>query len=83
MPRAAAAVAAAPLPISASLPAATAALPAGAAPPLALVPALPAAHLILCRAGCGRSFASQQAEIAHLRRCPRRQARPGSEPSTN
>jgi hypothetical protein len=56
-------------------------LPAGAA----AIPALPqpAAHLVPCRAGCGRSFASQQAEIAHLRRCPRRQARSGSEPPAN
>lgn len=62
--------------------AAWAAMPRAAAA-AALVPALPAAPLVLCRAGCGRSFASQQAEIAHLRRCPRRQSRPGSEPSTN
>jgi hypothetical protein len=56
-------------------------LPAGAA----AIPALPqpAAPLIPCRAGCGRSFASRQAEIAHLRRCPRRQARSGSEPPAN
>jgi hypothetical protein len=59
-----------------------AALPAGREAPLpsgaaaaALLPQ-PAADRIACRAGCGRSFVSQQAEIAHLRHCPRR--RPGS-----
>jgi hypothetical protein len=56
-------------------------MPAGAAASSALPQ--PAAHLVPCRAGCGRSFASQQAEIAHLRRCPRRQARSGSEPPAN
>jgi hypothetical protein len=82
-PSAIAAGAAAPhLTAVARLPAA-APLPAGAAAPLALVHAQPGASLIPCRAGCGRSFASQQAEIAHLKRCPRRQARPGSEPPTN
>lgn len=60
---------------------AAARLPAGAAATSAQPQ--PAANLIPCRAGCGRSFASQQAEIAHLRRCPRRQARTGSEPPTN
>jgi hypothetical protein len=39
-----------------------------------------AADAVPCRAGCGRSFFSRQGEIAHLRRCPRRQARPVSEP---
>ena len=59
-----------------------------AAPPLAGAAGLPAssdarlpAPGIACRAGCGRSFASRQAEIAHLRHCPRRQARPGAEPA--
>ncbi len=48
---------------------------AGGAPPQA------AAQGIACRAGCGRRFGSQQAEIAHLRHCPRRQARAGAEPA--
>jgi len=51
-----------------------AALPAGASGAAALPQA--AAQGIACRAGCGRSFVSQQAEIAHLRHCPRR--RPGA-----
>ena len=56
---------------------AAAALPAGGGTPL---PA-GAADRITCRAGCGRSFASQQAEIAHLRHCPRRRAGPGTGPA--
>jgi hypothetical protein len=33
-----------------------------------------------CRAGCGRSFASHQGEIAHLRHCPvRRSGGPGAD----
>jgi hypothetical protein len=74
-PAVAAAAATGPGAVAARLPAST-----GAS---ALPQPQPAAHLIPCRAGCGRSFASQQAEIAHLRRCPRRQARTGSEPPTN
>ncbi|HEV3459970.1 MAG TPA: hypothetical protein VHG32_25780 [Thermoanaerobaculia bacterium] len=64
-----------PLAVAAALPAG--ALPAGAAS-AAGVAALPqaAAQGIACRAGCGRSFVSQQAEIAHLRHRPRR--RPGA-----
>jgi hypothetical protein len=54
-------------------------LPAEAAVPAALPQA--AARRIACRAGCGRSFVSRQAEIAHLRHCPRRQARAGREPA--
>jgi hypothetical protein len=53
-----------------------AALPAGAAAAAALPQ--PAADRIPCRAGCGRSFVSQQAEIAHLRHCPRRRPSSGS-----
>jgi len=68
-----------PLAVAAALPAAgEAALPAGAgsasvagaAGVAALAQA--AARGIACRASCGRSFVSQQAEIAHLRHCPRR-----------
>jgi len=61
---------------------AAAALPAGGEAPLpagaagAAAPLQPAADRIACRAGCGRSFVSQQGEIAHLRHCPRR--RPGA-----
>jgi hypothetical protein len=63
------------LPAVAALPAGgEALLPAGAAAAAALPQA--AADEIPCRAGCGRRFGSQQAEIAHLRHCPRR--RPGS-----
>jgi hypothetical protein len=64
-----------------------AALPAGGEPPLpagaagAAVPPQPAAGRIACRAGCGRSFVSQQAEIAHLRHCPRRRPGAGSGPA--
>jgi hypothetical protein len=64
-----------------------AALPAGGEAPLpagaagAAVPPQPAAGRIACRAGCGRSFVSQQAEIAHLRFCPRRRPGAGSGPA--
>ena len=54
-------------------------LPAGAAG--AAVPPQPAADRIACRAGCGRSFVSQQGEIAHLRHCPRRRPGAGSGPA--
>jgi hypothetical protein len=62
-------------------------LPAGSdarmAAGVAAAAALPqaAAQRIACRAGCGKSFVSQQAEIAHLRHCPRRRARAGAEPA--
>ena len=55
-------------------------LSAGAA--TAAVTPQAAAQRIVCRAGCGKSFASQQAEIAHLRHCPRRRPRAGGEPSS-
>jgi hypothetical protein len=54
-------------------------LPAGAAAAAGLLQS--AAPRIDCRAGCGRSFVSQQAEIAHLRHCPRRRAGPGTGPA--
>jgi len=63
------------------------AVPAGGEAPLpadapgAAVPPQPAAGRIACRAGCGRSFVSQQAEIAHLRHCPRRRPGAGSGPA--
>jgi hypothetical protein len=46
------------------------ALPAAPLPGGPTVPAPAAAALIPCRTGCGRTFASRQAEIAHLRHCP-------------
>jgi hypothetical protein len=69
-----------PLALAAALPAGgEAALPAGAASAAGAAGAAGVAALaqaaaqgIACRAGCGRSFVSQQAEIAHLRHCPRR-----------
>jgi len=56
---------------------------AGIAAGAAVAAALPqaAAESIPCRAGCGKSFVSQQAEIAHLRHCPRRRPRAGTEPA--
>ncbi|HEV3074009.1 MAG TPA: hypothetical protein VHB47_06280, partial [Thermoanaerobaculia bacterium] len=54
-------------------------LPAAAAGAAALPQ--PAVDRIACRAGCGRSFVSQQAEIAHLRHCPRRRPGAGTGPA--
>jgi hypothetical protein len=52
----------------------------GAAPAGSVVPVAssteagtPGLDTIPCRSGCGRSFVSRQAEIAHLRHCPSRQ----------
>ena len=55
-------------------------LPAGAAAAAGTMPQA-ATRGIACRAGCGRSFVSQQAEIAHLRHCPRRRPGAGSGPA--
>jgi hypothetical protein len=64
--------------VATSLPAAPLHVPAAAHQ---LTPAHTAPAAIPCRAGCGRSFASPQAEIAHLRHCPsHRSARAGREP---
>jgi hypothetical protein len=69
---------------AAALPAGSAgsegALPAGAAAMAATMPQ-GAAPGIACRAGCGRIFVSQQAEIAHLRHCPRRRPGAGTGPA--
>jgi hypothetical protein len=65
--------------------AAGAVLTVAAAPPAgaeeAAPPPEPAAGRIACRAGCGRNFVSQQAEIAHLRHCSRRRPGAGSGPA--
>jgi hypothetical protein len=65
-----------------------AALPAGSEAPLPAGAAVAAAtasqagaQKIACRAGCGRIFVSQQAEIAHLRHCLRRRSGAAAGPS--
>jgi hypothetical protein len=74
-PAAAAAAKLAALPQPAgTLPADAAALPAAFSSQPQPVAGSPAAPLIPCRAGCGRSFGSQQAAIAHLRHCARHRA---------
>ncbi|HVT17763.1 MAG TPA: hypothetical protein VHQ90_16495 [Thermoanaerobaculia bacterium] len=73
MPPVAAARAAAPPPTAGVLlPAREPAVSPGAVAPSFLHRGQPAAQPIACRSGCGRSFVSHQAEIAHLRHCPRR-----------
>jgi hypothetical protein len=68
---------------AAALPAAPAPLPADAKSPQRSERGEPTPALIACRAGCGRSFTSRQAEIAHLRHCPRhRAAHPDADPAT-
>jgi len=56
-------------------------LPTAGAAGSARWPQAPAAEQVACRAGCGRSFASRQAEIAHQRHCPRRRPRSGPVPA--
>jgi hypothetical protein len=56
--------------LPASLPAqSTGLLPGGSSAPLPRQTA-PVSSPVPCRAGCGRAFTSQQAEIAHQRYCP-------------
>jgi MFS family permease len=80
---AAAAPAAAPGSSQALLPASISALPAGdqalshVRQPHDRSPHIP------CRAGCGRSFVSHQAEIAHLRHCPRHRSNLASDPAAS